>query len=286
MSSLNKTPNYNLSQFGDNENDKPSWRGDYTADMSKIDTAIYNATTTSQNAQTAATNAQNTANLVKNLMDHMNVTDEDSAADLINQIETNHNDTLSNENALKALGAETVDKATSLKATIDGIPDTYPTIATLQAQYLNKTDAGRTYATQSSLSTANNNITQLTNRVANVEKTIQAIETRRLAVAFGTKVANAAWGNDVHVVRTGNAIELYGVAYNQDGDWQKGWVICHIADNLKPQKDTFGFAWTHNTEGICSIKVDAATGDISVSDILVGTISRDLVLDGISWSLV
>ena len=31
MSSVNKTVNYGLSQFGDA--DKPSWRGDYTGDM-------------------------------------------------------------------------------------------------------------------------------------------------------------------------------------------------------------------------------------------------------------
>ena len=38
MSSTNKTPNYNLSQFADS--DKPTWRGDYNADMSKIDTSV------------------------------------------------------------------------------------------------------------------------------------------------------------------------------------------------------------------------------------------------------
>lgn len=42
MSSINKTPHYNLSQFGDSPDDKPSWRGDYTADMSKIDSHSLN----------------------------------------------------------------------------------------------------------------------------------------------------------------------------------------------------------------------------------------------------
>ena len=45
MSSLNKTPHYDLSQFGDSPDDKPSWRGDHTADMSRIDAQMYgNAT--------------------------------------------------------------------------------------------------------------------------------------------------------------------------------------------------------------------------------------------------
>lgn len=66
MSSQKKTPYYNLSQFEDN--DKPTWRGDYTGDMGKIDTAMHanqlaaqNAQTTATKAQTAATKAQTTA---------------------------------------------------------------------------------------------------------------------------------------------------------------------------------------------------------------------------------
>lgn len=56
MSSTNKTPNYNLSQFADS--DKPSWRGDYNADMSKIDTGIKGACTQAQAAATIATDAR------------------------------------------------------------------------------------------------------------------------------------------------------------------------------------------------------------------------------------
>ena len=54
MSSINKTTHYNLSQFGDNANDKPSWRGDYTSDMSKIDAQMFRNAT---DATTAASNA-------------------------------------------------------------------------------------------------------------------------------------------------------------------------------------------------------------------------------------
>lgn len=35
MGAVNKTPNLRLSQFGDD--DKPSWIGDYTSDMAKIE---------------------------------------------------------------------------------------------------------------------------------------------------------------------------------------------------------------------------------------------------------
>ncbi len=73
MASTNKTVNYNLSQFSDD--DKPSWRGDYNGDMTRIDKAIdtvATATTTNQKrieevddkakaAQTSADKAQKTA---------------------------------------------------------------------------------------------------------------------------------------------------------------------------------------------------------------------------------
>ena len=41
MSSVNKTENYGLSQFS--ANDKPTWMGDYSGDMQKIDTALGNS---------------------------------------------------------------------------------------------------------------------------------------------------------------------------------------------------------------------------------------------------
>ena len=56
MPSTNKTPNYNLSQFIDS--DKPSWRGDYNADMSKIDAGIKGACTQAQAAATLATESK------------------------------------------------------------------------------------------------------------------------------------------------------------------------------------------------------------------------------------
>jgi hypothetical protein len=69
MSSINKTPHYNLSQFGDSPDDKPSWRGDYTADMSKIDSQMYrnaiDATTATSTANTAKTTADNALSLAQ-----------------------------------------------------------------------------------------------------------------------------------------------------------------------------------------------------------------------------
>lgn len=60
MSSSTKTQNYNLSQFSDA--DKPTWRGDYTGDMAKIDRGMQCNANAAADAHTAAVNAQQTAN--------------------------------------------------------------------------------------------------------------------------------------------------------------------------------------------------------------------------------
>lgn len=69
MSSLNKTPHYNLSQFGDSPDDKPSWRGDYTADMSRIDEQMYRNATDITTATAAANNANTAAGQAKTAAD-------------------------------------------------------------------------------------------------------------------------------------------------------------------------------------------------------------------------
>lgn len=67
MASTNKTVNYNLSQFSDD--DKPSWRGDYNGDMTRIDKGLDTvATATNSNTKrieevkNVADSAQSTAN--------------------------------------------------------------------------------------------------------------------------------------------------------------------------------------------------------------------------------
>lgn len=57
MSSTNKTTHYDLSQF--TANDIPAWLSDYNADMGKIDTGIYNASTSASEASSKADNAVN-----------------------------------------------------------------------------------------------------------------------------------------------------------------------------------------------------------------------------------
>ena len=102
MSSINKTPHYNLSQFGDSPDDKPSWRGDYTSDMSKIDLQMYrnetDATTATSTASTAKTTADNALSLAQ----------------------TNKTDIAEQESYFNALGVTSEQTAQSLMSTING----------------------------------------------------------------------------------------------------------------------------------------------------------------------
>lgn len=59
MASTNKTPHYGLSQFL--EGDKASWLTDVNSDMSKIDTAIFEAKTSGDEATGSAANALSVA---------------------------------------------------------------------------------------------------------------------------------------------------------------------------------------------------------------------------------
>ena len=67
MSSTNRTPHYNLSQFIDT--DKPTWRGDINADMSKIDTALNDVHTSAVQAVGIANAAKTEAAAAKQAAD-------------------------------------------------------------------------------------------------------------------------------------------------------------------------------------------------------------------------
>lgn len=102
MSSINKTPHYNLSQFGDSPDDKPSWRGDYTGDMSKIDSQMYRN-------ETDATTAASTANTAKSTADNA-----------LEMAQTNKNDIAEHASYFTALGVTSEPTAQALMSAING----------------------------------------------------------------------------------------------------------------------------------------------------------------------
>lgn len=131
MSSTNKTPHYNLSQFGDSPDDKPSWRGDYTADMSKIDSQMY------RNA-TDATTAASTANTAKSTADNALSLAQTSKSDIDEQ-----------ESYFTALGVTSEPTAQALMSTINGkAENTALTALQGTVSSLSDTVSGKADATQ------------------------------------------------------------------------------------------------------------------------------------------
>ncbi len=131
MASINKTPHYNLSQFGDSPDDKPSWRGDYTADMSKIDSQMY------RNA-TDATTAASTANTAKSTADNA-----------LSLAQTNKSDIAEQESYFTALGVTSEPTAQALMSTINGkAENTALTALQGTVSSLSDTVSGKADATQ------------------------------------------------------------------------------------------------------------------------------------------
>lgn len=124
------TTNFNLPLYQDNT--PADLRDGYNNSMRVIDGNMLSITTgvnhanknlaalgadTPEKAAALATDIAN-GNTAHHLLSHMGIVDDTSAGEHINAIEQNHTDTQNNTNALTALGAETVDKATTLKTTI------------------------------------------------------------------------------------------------------------------------------------------------------------------------
>ena len=102
MSTTQHTGHYNLPTFGDNPNDRPSWRGDFTDAMTKIDNQMYanavnitTATAAANNATTAASKATETANAAQSTaddavarLDALGATSNTTAGQLKSKIDT------------------------------------------------------------------------------------------------------------------------------------------------------------------------------------------------------
>lgn len=133
MASINKTPHYNLSQFGDSPDDKPSWRGDYTGDMSKIDSQMYRN-------ETDATTATSTANTAK-----------DTADNAFELAQTNKSDIAEQESYFTALGVTSEPTAQALMSTINGKAENTAltalqgTVSSLSDRVDGKADASQVY---------------------------------------------------------------------------------------------------------------------------------------------
>lgn len=102
MSTTQHTGHYNLPTFGDNPNDRPSWRGDFTDAMTKIDNQMYTNATNTTTATAAANNAKTAADAAKELA------------------QTNKTEIAKQESYFNALGVTSTQTAQALMSTING----------------------------------------------------------------------------------------------------------------------------------------------------------------------
>lgn len=109
MSTTQHTGHYNLPTFGDNPNDRPSWRGDFTDAMTKIDNQMYANATNITTATAAANNAKTAADAAKE--------SADAAAQLA---QTNKNDIADLDGYFGKLGVTSESTAQQLMDTING----------------------------------------------------------------------------------------------------------------------------------------------------------------------
>lgn len=109
MSTTQHTSHYNLPAFGDNPNDRPSWRGDFTGAMTKIDNQMYANATNITTATAAANNATTAAQQAKE--------SADNAAQLA---QTNKTGIAEQASYFNALGVTSVQTAQNLMSTING----------------------------------------------------------------------------------------------------------------------------------------------------------------------
>lgn len=112
MSTTQHTGHYNLPTFGDNPNDRPSWRGDFTDAMTKIDNQMYANATNITTATAAANNAKTAADAAKE--------SADTAAELA---QANKTDVAELNDYFNALGVTSAGTAQNLLNTINGKAD-------------------------------------------------------------------------------------------------------------------------------------------------------------------
>lgn len=191
MSTTQHTGHYNLPTFGDNPNDRPSWRGDFTDAMTKIDNQMYanatnitTATAAANNAATAASESKKAAEAATSLaqanrndiadMDgyfgKLGVTSESTAQQLMDTINGKAEDT----------------ELTSLKSTVSSLSSTVNTKANTSDVYT-KGQADTTFTKQGGYS---GTAQQLNQRIQALETTPQ--DQLPICLCIGDSYANSA----------------------------------------------------------------------------------------------
>lgn len=215
MSTTQHTGHYNLPTFGDNPNDRPSWRGDFTDAMTKIDNQMYTNATNITTATAAANNATTAAGEAKTAAEEA----KDSADSAAGLAQTNKTDIAKLDGYFNALGVTSLPTAQNLMSNINGKAENTDltalqgTVSSLQgtvngkantSDVYTKSQADTTFTKQGGYSgTAqqlNQRITEVDNKIHGFmpwRKTYDNIVIVGDSITHGTKLSSTAksWGN-------------------------------------------------------------------------------------------
>lgn len=180
MSTTQHTGHYNLPTFGDNPNDRPSWRGDFTDAMTKIDNQMYDNATNITTATAAANNATTAAS---------------KATETANAAQSTANDAV---DRLDVLGATSTTTAGQLKSKIDS------TATELNAVKSDLSDFKT--STNGNIASLQSKNTEIESNLGSITSSVQANETNIASIE-----ANL---NALHANSTTNAATLYDTVQN------------------------------------------------------------------------
>lgn len=207
MSSTQHTGHYNLSQFADT--DKPTWRGDYNGDMSKIDDQMYANAQAAQAAQTAATSATGAAQAASqaaqtstNILHNMGLDEAGQGTTYTQRIATVETTANNNASYFSALGITSTSQAQALLSTINGKADA-SSVSNLSAQLAQKANASEVY-TQSQ---SDSRYLQAGGYSGNAQALNSAIQQNTTAIA----------GNTSNI----SLLQAFINEFTNDANWQK-----------------------------------------------------------------
>lgn len=235
MSTTQHTGHYNLPTFGDNPNDRPSWRGDFTDAMTKIDNQMYANATNITTATAAANNANTAAHQAKE--------SADNAAKLA---QANKTDIDKHASYFNALGVTSVPTAQNLMSTINGKAENTAltalrgTVSTLSGTVDGKADAANVYTKAQSDTTftkqggyagtaqaLDSRISTNTSSIATVKSSLDSLKKNGVAPVrvyhstddvYGAKIEYTAYYSPLIKLVTLDIV-VTGIATN----WAPGW---------------------------------------------------------------
>lgn len=206
MSTTQHTGHYNLPTFGDNPNDRPSWRGDFTDAMTKIDNQMYANATNITTATAAANNATTAASKATETADAAQSTADDAVA------------------RLNALGATDSTAAGQLKTKIDSTSTELNAVKSDLSVFKTSTN-GNITSLRSKTTEIENNLTNITSSVhanttdiTNIEANLSALhaDSPSSAGTLYNTVQNSSriiGVNQPFMTRGSNIIVTFGDSY-------------------------------------------------------------------------